>query len=44
MVGKIDSLYALLRPLEVLLHFFGGPHAVCEIRPCTCETALSEGL
>jgi hypothetical protein len=40
----IHSLYALLGPLQVLLHFFGCPHAVREIGSRTRQTALSEGL
>lgn len=40
----LDSLYSLLRPLQVLLHVFCGFHAVCEVQSCAGQSPLSQSL
>jgi hypothetical protein len=37
-------LYALLRPLQVLLHFLCGSHALCKTGLRAHQSALSKGL
>ena len=42
--GRRDALYALLRPLEILLHFLGCAHSIGEVCARAREPALGEGL
>jgi hypothetical protein len=39
-----NSLHALLRPLQISLHFFRHPHSRCKARLCTGESPLSQSL
>jgi hypothetical protein len=41
---SFNILYSLLRPLQVFLHFFRGPHAFSKASLCAHQSSLSKGL